>query len=528
MAVKKVAVIGAGVSGLASIKTCLEEGFEPVCFERDEKVGGVWVFRDEVRTNHEESALYHALVTNSSKEMMCYSDYPFPKDCPPYIPGKQLGKYYEDYAEHFGLLKHIRFSTKVLKLEEADDYDITGRWSVTTEGPGGESTDIFDAVMVCTGMFSQAKMPTYPGQDEFEGEILHSNDYRKADSYANKTVLVVGGSHSAGDVAVDTSRKSKKTYISMRNGTWVITRAGPMGWPRDLFLNRRFNFLLPEWYRRNIVEKDLATRFNVDNLGLRSTRKLFCSEVMVNDDIANRIFCGALTAKPGIKHFTQKGVVFTDGTKIDNLDSVIYATGYNIKVPFVGTHLISDKIDELQLYQYVFPAKQKHPTFACVGFVMTVGAHAPVFEIQARWATQVFKGNVSLPPVSGMLKDIEMKKKFLYQKFGKHIIFIPPIPYQDGIATKIGAKPTFKSLFLKDPILALKCFFGPAVPASYRLQGPHVWSGARDTIMNVWQNTVSGTKFRDTPIANGPEGYPVALKLIFLVCIVAGLYLAMV
>lgn len=150
------------------------------------------MFRDEVRTNHEESALYHALVTNSSKEMMCYSDYPFPKDCPPYIPGKQLGKYYEDYAEHFGLLKHIRFSTKVLKLEEADDYDITGRWSVTTEGPGGESTDIFDAVMVCTGMFSQAKMPTYPGQDEFEGEILHSNDYRKADSYANKTVLVVG------------------------------------------------------------------------------------------------------------------------------------------------------------------------------------------------------------------------------------------------------------------------------------------------------------------------------------------------
>ena len=84
----------------------------------------------------------------------------------------------------------------------------------------------------------------------------------------------------------------------------------------------------------------------------------------------------------------------------------------------------TDKIDELELYQYVFPAKMKHPTFACVGFVMTVGAHAPVFEIQARWATQVFQGNVGLPPVNEMLKDIEMKKKFLYQKFGKHIIFV--------------------------------------------------------------------------------------------------------
>ncbi|XP_071485977.1 dimethylaniline monooxygenase [N-oxide-forming] 2-like [Diadema antillarum] len=528
MAVKRVAVIGAGVSGLVAIKSCVEDGLEPVCFEREDQVGGVWVFRDEVRTEHEESALYHALVTNSSKEMMCYSDFPFPKDCPPYIPGKQLGQYYKDYAEKFGLLQYIRFGTSVLNVEEAADYDTTGRWSVTTRGPGGESTEVFDAVMVCTGMFSQAKIPKYPGQDEFEGDILHSNDYRKSEGFEGKTVLVVGGSHSAGDVAVDTSRKSKKTYISMRNGTWVITRTGPLGWPRDLFLNRRFNFLLPEWYRRSIVEKDLATRLNSDNLGLKSTRKLFCSEVMVNDDIANRIFCGAVSAKPGIKHFTKRGVVFTDGTKIDDLDVVIYATGYNIKVPFVGTHLIADKVEELDLYMYVFPSKIKHPTFACIGFVMTIGAHAPVFELQARWATQVFKGKVPLPSQQAMATDIAMKRKFLYERYGKHIIFIPPIPYQDCIASKIGAKPNFKQLFLKDPMLALKCFFGPAVPPSYRLVGPHTWSGARDAIMNVWQNTVSGTKFRETPVGNGPEGYPLALKLMLFVALVAGLCLSVV
>ena len=76
------------------------------------------------------------------------------------------------------------------------------------------------------------------------------------------------------------------------------------------------------------------------------------------------------------------------------------------------------------MYQYVFPTKAQHPTFACIGFVMTVGAHAPVFEIQARWATQVFKGNVGLPSAVEMKKDIEGKKKFLYEKFGKHIIFV--------------------------------------------------------------------------------------------------------
>ena len=154
--------------------------------------GGIWVFREEAGKGQEQSALYHSLITNSSKEMMCYSDFPFSKDTPPYIPGKQLCQYYVDYANKFDLIKHIRFKSKVIEVREAPDHASSGRWTVTVQGPGGESTERYDAVMVCTGMFSSAMIPTYPGQEEFEGQILHSNDYRKADEYADKTVLVVG------------------------------------------------------------------------------------------------------------------------------------------------------------------------------------------------------------------------------------------------------------------------------------------------------------------------------------------------
>lgn len=41
---KRVAIVGAGVSGLASIKCCLEEGLEPTCFERSDDLGGLWRF----------------------------------------------------------------------------------------------------------------------------------------------------------------------------------------------------------------------------------------------------------------------------------------------------------------------------------------------------------------------------------------------------------------------------------------------------------------------------------------------------
>ncbi len=501
--VKRVAVIGAGVSGLLSLKSCLECGLEPVCFEQGDKPGGVWQTPEmDSLEGYNAGAIYKCLVTNSSKEMMAISDFPFPKEYPPFLRQKHLISYYREFIKHHSLEKHIRLATEVVEVTPSEDHEATGRWVVTSRPKrqdGREVSDtveIFDAVIVSTGLYNDAFTPRYPGMDEFQGEILHSCKFKSGEQFAGKTVLVVGSSHSAGDVAVDTSRHASQTYLSMRDGSWVVGRFGPKGVPTDSFANRRWRGAVPEGVMRKIVKPILEERFDIDNLGMRCTRELFDGYLMVNDEIHCRIICGSLKCKPGIERFTSGGVVFQDGTRVEGLDAVVFATGYNFKFPFFKEKIIAESYEDLELYMHVWPARRTQPTLAAVGYLATSGAQSPVFELQSRWVAQVFLGNVQLPDIEERLTDVKKRKDMFLKKFGKHRIFYTPVPYSDEIAEKIGAKPNFTKLLLTDPRLALRCQFGPAYPPNYRLNGPYPWKGAREAIMNGWENTTYPTKTR--------------------------------
>ncbi|XP_038162850.1 flavin-containing monooxygenase 5-like [Cyprinodon tularosa] len=111
--VQKVAVIGAGPSGLTSIKACLDEGMEPTCFESSDDMGGLWKFKEVSEPNR--ASIYRSLTINIWKEMMCYSDFPIPADYPNYMHHSKILKYFRMYADHFKLLQHIRFQTSVEK-----------------------------------------------------------------------------------------------------------------------------------------------------------------------------------------------------------------------------------------------------------------------------------------------------------------------------------------------------------------------------------------------------------------------------
>ncbi|XP_071797398.1 flavin-containing monooxygenase 5-like [Asterias amurensis] len=500
--VKRVAVIGGGVSGLLSLKSCLECGLEPVCFERGDKAGGVWQTPEmDSFDDYNGGSIYKCLVTNSSKEMMAISDFPFPKEYPPYLTPKHLITYYRDFIKHHGLEKRIRLATEVVEVTPSEDHEATGRWVVTSrprdqnEGVG-VTVEVFDAVIVSTGLYNEAFIPRYPGMEEFKGKIVHSCKFKSGEQFAGKTVLVVGSSHSAGDVAVDTSRHASQVYLSMRDGSWVVGRFGPKGVPTDSFANRRWRGMVPEAVTRKIAKTIFEDRFDIDNLGMRCKRELFDGYLMVNDEIHCRIVCGAIKCKPGIERFTPGGVVFEDGTRVEGLDAVVFATGYDFKFPYLKEKIIGETFEDLELYMHVWPARRTHPTLAAVGYVATSGAQSPVFELQSRWAAQVFLGNVQLPDVEERLTDVKRRKDMFFEKFGRHRIFFTPVPYSDEIAEKIGVKPNFTKLVLTDPKLALRCFFGPAYPPNYRLNGPYPWKGAREAIMNGWENTTYPTKTR--------------------------------
>lgn len=189
----KVLVIGAGASGLSSIKCCVDEGLEVECFEQDRDIGGLWRYSE--KEGH--SSIYECTVINTSKEMSCFSDFPMPKEFAPFLPHYMMLRYYELYVERFGLRKYIRFNCKVIDVRKTKDHDMTGKWEVicqrlNDDGASIEEKSVFDGVIVCSGHLCQPRMPTFPGTDSFKGRILHSHSYKNSKGFEGKTILLVG------------------------------------------------------------------------------------------------------------------------------------------------------------------------------------------------------------------------------------------------------------------------------------------------------------------------------------------------
>jgi len=109
-----VAVIGAGASGLPAIKCCLDDGLEPVCFERSGDIGGLWNYENCLKEGEGYATVMRSTVVNSSKEMLAYSDFPVPAEYPNFMHHKLVLQYQRLYADHFKLLPYIRFDTAVV------------------------------------------------------------------------------------------------------------------------------------------------------------------------------------------------------------------------------------------------------------------------------------------------------------------------------------------------------------------------------------------------------------------------------
>ncbi|XP_077994976.1 dimethylaniline monooxygenase [N-oxide-forming] 2-like [Glandiceps talaboti] len=486
----RVAVIGAGVAGLTSIKSCLEDGHEPVCYERHDKLGGIWNYDDKLRPG-QGAALYRSVVTNNSKEVSTFSDFPFPKEYTPYITHDKALAYLNNYAKHFDLEKYITFNANVKSVERNDG---DGRyWKVVVQVDDDTTDEYFDYVMVCSGMYSKRFIPDYPGLDTFQGVKIHANEYRDATEFRNKRVVVVGGCHTAGEVSCEIARNDSEVYLSMRHGTWCLPRISSNGLPFDLNIFTRANIGKSPSNFATFLEKFCKERIpDYKQLGLQCTKSsLATKSLMIIDDIQDRVVQGQLVPVGEIESFDQNDVKFKDGTLLKNIDAVIFGTGYHYSVPIVDQSLLYDDEENLKLYKYVFPLALEQPQrLAVIGVVHIAGPVWPVCEMQARWASKLFSGSIKLPDKRQMMKDIEKYPMYV----GANYEFVPGFGYLEDLAEAIGVKPSFWKLMLSDPKLAYAFEYGPMVPYWYRLQGPNTWSGAKDAILNVWENTKYPTR----------------------------------
>lgn len=506
---KKVAVIGAGVSGLISLKCCVDEGLEPTCFERTEDIGGLWRFKENVEDGR--ASIYQSVITNTSKEMSCFSDFPMPEDFPNFLHNSKLLEYFRIFAKNFDLLKYIRFQTTVISVKKCPDFSSSGQWKVVTQSHGKEQSAVFDAVMVCSGHHILPHIPlkSFPGIERFKGQYFHSRQYKHPDGFEGKRILVIGIGNSASDIAVELCKKAAQVFVSTRHGSWVMSRISEDGYPWDMVFHTRFNSMLrnvlPRTVLKWMMEQQMNKWFNHENYGLEPQNKYLMKEPVLNDDLPSRLLYGAIKVKPRVKELTESSAIFEDETVEEDIDVIVFATGYTFSFPFLEESLVKVENNMVSLYKYIFPPHLEKSTLACIGLIQPLGSIFPTVELQARWVTRVFKGLCSLPSERTMMADIIKKNEERIDLFGQsqsQILQTNYVDYLDELALQIGAKPAFGALLLTDLKLAVKLYFGPCNSYQYRLVGPGRWEGARAAILTQKQRILKPLKTRTLKVSS--------------------------
>uniref|UniRef100_T1J018 Flavin-containing monooxygenase n=1 Tax=Strigamia maritima TaxID=126957 RepID=T1J018_STRMM len=485
---RRVAVIGAGASGLVALKSFLEVGLRAECYEKTNLVGGVWQFK-ETKCGSVPSVM-RSTIANTSKEMTAFSDYPPPEEFPEFMPRECLAMYLEMYSESNRLQTHLHLSHEVVLVRKTRDHAVTGQWLITLRHKGDVWDEVFDAVAICTGLYTYPHIPQMPGMADYEGRILHSHDYKDHRGFEGKKVLVVGMGNSSADIAVELSKYSNTVYVSVRRKTKIYPRLCENGIPLD-FKNTRWHHQLFQMLPRNIFNtlQSFAVRNQMDvSLGATQYDDDCHPPGILNDMIIECVQRGEVVVKGPVLHFTRHGVRFTEEPHTEfEVDIVIMATGFDPLYPFLCDMQFIDGFT-IRLYKNVFPVACDHACLAVVGLFRVVGAAFPVSEMQARWVARVFRGECRLPSKSAMLADIQKQhdqaphvRSFVrYQS-----LIINFLPYMDELANFIEAKPNLWYLAMTDPRLFKACYWGPLVSYQYRLQGRHSWAGARCAIMNV-------------------------------------------
>ncbi|KAK6041726.1 Flavin-binding monooxygenase-like protein [Cooperia oncophora] len=248
--------------------------------------------------------------------------------------------------------------------------------------------------------------------------------------------------------------------------------------------------LAPQWLVNTVIERKLNQRFDHERYGLKPEHRALSAHVTVNDELPNRIACGTVRIKPNIREFSEHSITFEDGSCVENVDEVIFGTGFRFHFPMVESgKLIPVHDNEVELYEFMYPPETAdHNTLAVIGLIQPLGSIMPISEMQARLFYENLFGSPRLPSVAEMKKSIREKRSAMQARFvrsPRHTIQVDYIPYMDELAGLVGCKPDMFKILKSDPLLALQLQFGPCVPYVYRLEGPHPWLGARNAIMSV-------------------------------------------
>ncbi|KAI9706121.1 MAG: hypothetical protein M1836_005527 [Candelina mexicana] len=311
----RIAIIGAGLTGVSSASHCVGHGFDVVIFEAGgrDNLGGIWS-----RVNNTSGLQIHSLMYRFHPSVRWNRGYP---------DRKQIVSQITQIWQRYGLEKRTKFNARVNSVTR----DGQGRWIINDPSNG-----TFDGVIAAVGTCGDPKMPHIAGQEKFKGEIYHSSELDGKHAQGKKVLVVGGGASAVEALEFVVHEDAKETAILARSEKWII--------PRNPFVDVLLSLnvfgeetvlsWIPEALLRRFFYRDLY------DLSPTTDKGLFTDTPMVNTDVLDQIRAGkAKWLRGDIKEFEENGIKFNHRSRgvpkggpgresIVEGDIVIMATGY--------------------------------------------------------------------------------------------------------------------------------------------------------------------------------------------------------
>lgn len=395
------AVVGGGAAGIAAVKALAEAGLPVFGVERASALGGLWRL-------DEGTAAYEGLRLNTSKARTEFRDFPMPEEWPDYPTRAQMLEYLQGYADHFGVTERYRLDTTVESARR-----VAGGWHLVLISPDGRREEIVDHLVVANGHNHEPRLVDreYPGT--FEGGQSHAHGYVRPDAFAGKRVLVVGTGNSAMDIAAELVGHADTVLLSARRGVWVLPKT-LLGRPSDQ-VNGALAAAMPWRVRQRASQAVLRfalPRFEGPSLPKPRTGVLQ-DHPTLSDVVPGLVAEGRILPRSGIRRLDGSRVTFDDG-QVDEVDHIIWCTGYRAVVPFLECE---DEPSSLLLYRHVFPPGD--PSLSYVGLMQSTGSALPVVEAQGRLVAAHLTGTYELPPEDLARRVAERELEAARERWGE-------------------------------------------------------------------------------------------------------------
>ena len=418
----RIAVIGAGISGIAAASVLKKNGFEAVVLEKSTKIGGVW------------STAYPGVNLQNIYTQYRLSDFDWSFKPELHPTGEEVMKYLTEAVETKKL--DVRLGHEILELNDYKD-----RWDVRYRNRDGEKTETFDYVILAIGQYTNGKnYLQFPGQETFQGKIISERELESLETFKDRRVVVVGYGKSALDMASLAAERSAQVHHVFRTPSWLIpewilgahftyalfTRFGNVmmtSWAQptamERFLHNKLKFVISGFwdfiqsivlFQMNKYGKDQAAKERLKIIKPKHKILMdFRSSGALGPENYYPLVAGGkiLPYHTEIECFNPDSVQLKDGRVIP-CDLVVISTGYLTPVfPFMPEKyraMLEAEKDGVQLYRHLI--HPRIPRLAFAGYNHGY-MHVPAVEIGTQWLCAMLHNQIQLPSAEEMERSIE-------------------------------------------------------------------------------------------------------------------------